>query len=95
VLLISGPYLYSASMAEMRRESREALPSDGFHALRCDVYFYRSPEFLTDRATRHFSAGSVSLQPAFTTNRTHCTDDPDSVHGRREKKAGEGSVRPV
>jgi hypothetical protein len=34
VLLISGPYLHAAGMAEMRRESREVLSGDGFHALR-------------------------------------------------------------
>ena len=34
VLLISGPYLYAASMAEMRRESTAVLPGDGFDALR-------------------------------------------------------------
>ena len=28
VLLISGPYLYGASRAEMRRKSREVLPGD-------------------------------------------------------------------
>jgi hypothetical protein len=38
VLLISAHYLHVASMAEMRRESREALPRDGFHALR-DSHF--------------------------------------------------------
>jgi hypothetical protein len=38
VLLISGPYLHAARTAEMRRESREALAGDGFHAVR-DSHF--------------------------------------------------------